>query len=63
VAALPDAMKRVREYCAVGVEANGLEKLGRTGMGLIGKIFIFENEVAYICRSVRMLIVKETLGY
>jgi L-lactate utilization protein LutB len=63
VPTLPDAMKRVREYCAARAEAKGVEKLGRAGMGLIGKVLIFENEVAYIGRSVRMLIVKEVLGY
>lgn len=63
VESMDEAMIRVRKYCAEKVEQNGIEKLGRPGMGAIGKVLIFENEPAYVGRKVRMLLVKEALGY
>jgi hypothetical protein len=62
VPSLEDALRRVREYCSPAVEKIGIEKLGRPGMGTIGKILVFENELVYVGRKVRMLLVKETLG-
>lgn len=63
VESMDAAITRVRTYCAEKVERIGIEKLGRPGMGTIGKILIFENEPAYVGRKVRMLLVKEALGY
>ncbi len=62
VPSLEDALRRVREYCSPAVEKIGIEKLGRPGMGTIGKILVFENELVYVGRKVRMLLVKEVLG-
>lgn len=57
------AMRRVREYCAPKVEQQGIAESGRTGFGRIGKILVFENESPFLKRSVRLLLVKEPLGY
>lgn len=62
VATLEDALRRIREYCAPRQEEMGIG-LGRVGMGTIGKILIFETELAYLQRHIYLLLVNEVLGY
>jgi hypothetical protein len=62
VATLEDAFRRVREYCSPKVEELGKSQ-GRTGLGTIGKILIFEREVPYLQRSIRLILVNDVLGF
>jgi L-lactate utilization protein LutC len=62
VSTLEDALRRIREYCAPRQEEMGIS-LGRAGMGTIGKILLFETEVAYLQRKIHLLLVNEVLGY
>jgi len=57
------ALRRIREYCAPKVEQQGIAEMGRPGFGSIGKVLIFENESPFLKRAVRLLLVKEALGY
>jgi hypothetical protein len=63
VPTLEDGFRRVREYCAPMVEKQGLDESGRSGFGRIGKILVFENETPFLKRTVRLLLVREVLGY
>jgi L-lactate utilization protein LutC len=63
VPTLEDAMKRAREYVVPKVEEQLFRQTGRRGGGKIGKVLIFENEMPYLGRTVRLLLVKEVLGF
>lgn len=63
VPTLEDGFRRIREHCAPRVEQQGLDETGRNGFGRIGKILVFENESPFLKRTVRLLLVKEVLGY
>ncbi len=63
VPTLESAVRRVREYCVPKVEEAGMRFSGRSGMGTIGKLLIFENEAAHLKRNVRLILVDEVLGY
>ncbi len=62
VPGLEAALRRVREYCVPKVEemARGM---GRPELGALGKILIFEREMPYVSRSVRLILVNEALGF
>jgi hypothetical protein len=59
---LEAAMRRVREYCVPKVEemARGM---GRPELGALGKILIFEREMPYTSRNIRLILVNEALGF
>ncbi len=59
---LEEALRRVREYCVPKVEemARGM---GRPELGVLGKLLIFEREMPYVSRSVRLILVNEALGF
>ena len=63
VPTLEDGFRRVREHCAPRVERQGIDESGRSGFGRIGKILVFENETPFLKRSVRLLLIREVLGY
>lgn len=62
VPSLEAALRRLREYCVPKVEemARGM---GRPELGVLGKILIFEREMPYLSRSVRLILVNEALGF
>jgi L-lactate utilization protein LutC len=59
---LQTALRRVREYCVPKVEemARGM---GRPELGVLGKLLIFEREMPYVSRSIRLILVNEALGF
>ncbi len=63
VPTLEDAIRRVREYCPPKVEEAGMKLSGRSGLGEIGKLLIFEKEAAHLNRNVRLILVNEVFGY
>jgi L-lactate utilization protein LutC len=63
VPTLEEAMKRAREYVVPKVEERLFKQTGRRGGGKIGKVLIFENEMPYLGRTVRLILVKEILGF
>jgi len=62
VSNLEAALHRVREYCVPKVEemARGM---GRPELGVLGKLLIFEREMPYVSRSIRLILVNEALGF
>lgn len=60
VPTLEDAIRRVREY-ALPREAERFRALGYPG-AQIGKLLIFEQEMPFLQRNVRLILVKEPVG-
>ena len=58
---LDEAMHRVREYCVPRVSAMA-SRLGRPDAGVLGKTLIFERELAYTNRKIRVLFLDEVIG-
>lgn len=61
VPTLAEAMKRLEEYVVPLEDKHSMEKWG-AGTA-VNKIVIFKGENAYMGRKVRMIIVKESLGF
>jgi hypothetical protein len=59
---LNDAMRRIREY-ALPLEDQRQKSLGNKGGSTIGKILIFEKELPYLRRNLKMIMVNQALGY
>lgn len=56
-----EALKRLREY-VVPLENNRMKSVGMGGT-MLSKIFTFEREPEFMGRKVRVIIVKEKLGF
>lgn len=63
VPTLADALKRVREYVLPLEDVHMKTESGGAMGSLIGKILIFEREVPFLKRKLRMLLVDEVLGF
>jgi hypothetical protein len=37
--------------------------MGRPELGVLGKLLIFEREMPYLSRSIRLILVNEALGF
>jgi L-lactate utilization protein LutC len=62
VPTLEEGLRRIREYSARLKEEAG-QSQGRSGLGTVGKILLFEAEMAYLRRQVRLILVGKVLGY
>ncbi len=58
---LDEAIKRLREY-VIPLENDRMKDSGAAGT-VLSKIYIFENEPAFMGRTVRLILVKEELGF
>ncbi len=58
---LDEALTRLREY-VVPLENDRMQDSGAAGT-VLSKIFIFEREPAFMGRTVRLILVKEELGF
>ncbi len=61
-ATLEEAIRRVREYVLPHENKRMLESSGGKMGSRIGKLLIFEHEVPFLNRTVRLLFVSQTLG-
>jgi len=61
-ATLEDAMHRVRDYVLPHENARMLESSGGKMGSRIGKLMVFENEVAFLGRTVTLIFVNQKLG-
>ena len=59
---LEDAIRRVREYVLPHEDRRMRESSGGKMGSMIGKLLVFEQEAAFLGRSLRMLLVNEVVG-
>lgn len=62
VADLESAFRRVREWCVPKMEEL-TRASGRPDLGVVGKLLIFEREMAHLSRNVHLILVDEVLGF
>jgi hypothetical protein len=62
VPTLEDGIRRIRDVC-VPKMAELTKSKGKPELGVLAKILIIENEMAYTGRSVHLLLVEEALGF
>ena len=62
VADLESAFRRVREWCVPKMEEL-TRASGRPDLGVVGKLLIFEREMAHLSRNVHLVFVDDMLGF
>jgi len=62
VADLESALRRVREWCVPKMEEL-TRASGRPDLGVVGKLLIFEREMAHLSRNVHLILVEDMLGF
>ena len=59
---LESAFRRVREWCVPKMEEL-TRASGRPDLGVVGKLLVFEREMAHLSRNVHLILVDDMLGF